>query len=517
MSKIKSSLLTVRVTKTLIEDNISIMNLEDAKTMEFKEGDKIVLTNLKDGRKIISNVVISVDLVDKGYILLPENISSILGVKQGDNISIQLAPYPSSIGLIKKKMRGEKLSHKDISTIIKEIVSYEIGKPEIIAFALAQEYIGMDLDEIEGLCKAMYETGEFIEFNVPTYDKHSIGGVPGNKVSLLIVPIVASAGLTIPKTSSRAITSPSGTADTMEVIANVTFTSKEFKEIVEKVGGAIVWGGNLNLAPADDIIIRAEKILGIDPLPQMLASIMSKKMAAGIKNMVLDIPVGKETKMESMEKGEEFANMFIELGKRVGINVNAALTYGEQPVGHAIGPALEAWEALEALINGGPASLIEKSCSLAGILLEMSGLVDYGKGYDVSKDILESRKAYNKMREIIEAQGGDPNIKPDDIEFGKYKYTMYAPVDGYITKVSNKAINIIARAAGAPKDKGAGVFLHGKRGYKVRKGDPILDVYAERSTKLQDAVSILRSLNPIIIEGMLLKTIPGREIYKLRP
>jgi len=513
----RDTLFTVKTTEILFEDRIVFLNKEDAIKLEFKEGDKIIVSNPIEGYRLIATLIVADDLVEPGYIMIPNFIAKKIRVSHGDNVELSLAPYPKSIDIIRKKIAGERLTQSEILTIIKDIVSYEIGKPEILAFALAEHFSGMDTDEIESLCKAMYETGEKIEFDIPTYDKHSIGGVPGNKVSLLIVPIVASSGLIIPKTSSRAITSPSGTADTMEVLANVTFTAEEFKEIVKKVGGALIWGGGLNLAPADDIIIRAERLVGIDPIPQMIASIMSKKIAAGIKNMVLDIPTGKETKMEDIKEAEKFANLVIEIGRRLGINVNAAITYGEQPVGHTVGPALEAWEGLKALMGEGPSSLIEKACSLSGILLEMGGKASHGTGYEVAKRILNSGKAYEKMKQIIEAQGGDPNIKPEEIALGEHRYKIYSPIDGYVTRISNKAINLIARAAGAPKDKGAGVMLYVKRGYKVKKGDILLEIYSERATKLQDAISILRNINPVVVEGMLLKTIPERPIYHYGP
>ena len=502
------------------DEKITIINSLDAEKLEIKSGDKIILTHPhnKSIREVFT-VATSKDIVGEGEILIPSIYAEKLNVKTGETIKIAQTHKPEGIELIKKKMAGGKLDKSEIKTIITEIVDGLLGKTEIMGFVMAQKYVGMDMDEIESLTRAIAESGESIEFKRPTYDKHSIGGVPGNKVSLLIVPIIASAGLLIPKTSSRAITSPSGTADTMEVLADVNLTIEEFIEVANKVGGALIWGGALNLAPADDIIINAEKMLRIDPESQMLASIMAKKMAAGIKTMVLDVPIGKETKMENIDEAINFARLVIELGNRLGIRVQAGITYGEQPVGHNVGPALEAKEALEALINPkeAPASLVEKSCSLSGILLEMSGKAPIGMGHKIAKDILYSGKAYQKMREIIEAQGGDPDIKPSDIQIGEYKYEVYAPVDGFVTKVSNKSINQIARAAGAPKEKGAGIILHVKRGRKVAAGDKILEIYAERSIKLEDALHVLESNPPVIIEGMLLKTVPERTIYTFPP
>jgi len=495
------------------DEKIILINRINAEEMDIKSQDK-VMVQTKTGRKTYATVYISNLVFEEDLILISGNLARELNISDGDEIKITLAHVPKSIYYIRKKLNKEKLGYNEIYQIIYDIVEGRLGPPEIMGFVLACNYVSMDLDEIEALTKAMVETGNVIEFNKPTYDKHSIGGVPGNKVSLLIVPIIAASGLTIPKTSSKAVTSPTGTADTMEVLANVEFTIDEFVEIVRKTNGAIVWGGKLELAPADDIIIRVERTVGIDPIPQMIASIMAKKIAAGIKHLVLDIPTGAGTKMATIEEATNFGRLFLEIGSRLGLNVQCGITYGAQPVGHAVGPALEAREALTALMTSeGPASLIEKAVSLAGILLEMGGKAPIGYGYNLAKDILVSGKACEKMKEIIEAQGGDPNIKPDDIPLGDHHYEVYAPVDGFVTDVSNTAIAAIARAAGAPKDKGAGVIIHVKRGRKVNKGDKILDIYAERATRLQDAVSILHNTRPIIIEGMLLRTLPERSIY----
>jgi len=298
----------------------------------------------------------------------------------------------------------------------------------------------------------------------------------------------------------------------MEVLADVEFTASELKEIALKAGGAIAWGGKLGIAPADDILIRVEYPLSIDPTGQMLASIMAKKLATGVNNMVLDVPVGSGAKVETMEEASALCMRFMELGEKLGIQVQCGITYGGQPVGHTVGPALEAQEALRALMGKGPSSLIEKSVSLAGLLLEMGGVTSAGRGYEAAKDILLKRRAYEKMKEIIEAQGGDPNIRPEDIEIGKYRHVVYAPVDGFVTSVDNVTIVDIARAAGAPLDKGAGLSIEVKRGHKVKKGQKVLEIFAERSIKLQDAVSILRRRSPIVIEGMLLKVVPEKKI-----
>lgn len=483
-----------------------VINQEDAKRLRFNIYERIKVVT-SDNKEIICLVDTTKTFIEPGEIGIFQNIAEEYHIKNGDLLLVEIAPLPLSANFIKKKMKGAELTKDEITAIVKDITSGTLSDLEILAFVLSQKFLGMNMDEVEYLTRAIAESGEKLHFDEPVYDKHSIGGVPGNKVSLLIVPIVAAAGLLIPKTSSRAITSPAGTADTMEVLAPVEFDSDELKRIALKARGAIVWGGALNLAPADDLIIQVEHPLAIDPETQMMASIIAKKMAVGTNFLVLDIPVGRGAKIEDMSEGRKFARKMVELGERVGIKIECGITYGSQPVGHAVGPALEAKEALEALMGKGPTSLIEKSTELAGILLEMAGIVTRGGGKDLAKQILRSGKALKKMREIIEAQGGDPKITPDKIPISDLSISIDSPADGYITRVYNAIIKNIARFAGAPIDKSAGVILHGKVGYKVKKGDPLLTIYAESESKLTAAHAYAMANPPITVEGMLLQRI----------
>jgi AMP phosphorylase len=410
---------------------------------------------------------------------------------------------------IRKKMKGGVLSKPETLRIVKDTVSHSLSELEISAFLMAEEYVGMNMDEVEDLTRSIVETGDTIDFGETIVDKHSIGGVPGNKVTLLIVPIVAVAGLKIPKTSSRAITSPSGTADTMEILAPVEFSVEELKQLLQKVGGYIAWGGSLKLAPADDLFIRIEHPLSIDPKPQMLASIMAKKLAENTNFLALDIPTGKGAKVETFDKARKLGNDFIELGNRLGIKVRCGITYGGQPVGHTVGPALEAKEALETLMGKGPNSLIEKATSLAGMLFEMTGTTVKGQGQDLAKEILRNGSAFKKMQEIIKQQGGNPNITPEEIPLGEKRFVISAPADGYISSIDNSAINAVARAAGAPIDKGAGVLLYAKMGYAVKKGAPVIEIFAERAHNLVEAQAIASRMPPFMMEGMLLEELTG--------
>ena len=486
---------------------IAVLNIKDAVSLGVVAWDRIRIKG-SDERGAAALVDITKSIVQEHQIGLPRVVAQELTVADGDSVSVQPIPPPISVRYVHDKMRGKKLGREELYSIVRDVVDRNLSEVEMAAFVMAEQYHGMDDDELLWLTRAIAETGTRIDFEKPVYDKHSIGGVPGNKVTLIIVPIIAAAGLLIPKTSSRAITSPSGTADTMSVLAPVEFSGQELRKIVSKINGAIVWGGGLNLAPADDAFITVEYPLQIDPEPQMIASILAKKLAVGTDFMVLDIPTGEGAKIQAPEDARRLGNRFIEIGGKLGIRIRCGVTYGGQPVGHAVGPALEAREALQTLEGTGPASLVEKSTALAGMLLEMAGKASKGNGQELAREILQSGRALRKMKEIIEAQGGDPNIKSEQIAVGAYKQRITATADGYVTHVSNTSINQIARATGAPGEKKSGVLLYLKRGHKVTKGEPILDIYAERQSKLEQAYSLVAKLQPITIEGMLLEEIP---------
>ena len=499
--------LIVRILDLAAGSRIVVLNDKDAEQLAVVAWDRIQL-RVNNERSIVALVDITESIVQPNQIGVPRAVALELKVGDGAAISVNAIPPPISVRYVHAKMRGAKLGREELYSIVKDVVSRNLSEVEMAAFIMAENYIGLDDDELIWLTRAIAETGTQIDFEKPVYDKHSIGGVPGNKVTLIVVPIVAAAGLLIPKTSSRAITSPSGTADTMGVLAPVEFSAQELRRVALKTSGAIVWGGGLNLAPADDAFITVEYPLQLDPEPQMIASILAKKLAVGTDFLVLDLPTGEGTKIPTSDEARRLGNKFIELGAKLGIRIKCGVTYGGQPIGHAVGPALEAKEALETLEGAGPTSLVEKSTALAGMLLEFAGKSTKGAGQALAKEILQDGRALKKMKEIIEEQGGNPNVKSDQISIGQHKQRIVAPIDGYITHISNAAINQIARATGAPVERGSGVVLFGKRGHKIGRGEPILDIYAERSSKLEEAYALVAKLKPITMEGMLLEEIP---------
>jgi AMP phosphorylase len=296
----------------------------------------------------------------------------------------------------------------------------------------------------------------------------------------------------------------------MEVLAFVEFTACEVHQMTEKVGAVIVWGGATNIAPADDRIIIQEYPFKIDARGQMLASVMAKKYAVGANLVVIDIPVGQHTKVPSMQEGRKLAREFIELDERLNMRVECALTYGDIPVGYSIGPKLEVIEALRVLEGATePNSFIQKSISLAGIALEMSGKAAQGTGAAMAQELLTKGKALEKFKKIIEIQGGDPTVKSSDIIPGEHQFVIHAPTSGYVIEMNNRSLITLARIAGAPHDRGAGILLHAKKGKLIKAGEPLFTIYADRSWRLQKAIEEGRRLMPVLVEGMLLDRVPS--------
>ncbi len=488
---------------------IVVLHEQDAEELGHFAGDRVKLTT--PGATLIAIANSTKRMVQRGEIGTFIEVTEVLGLKPGDVLSVTLASNPQSVDFIRKKIAGEQLAAEEVYTVVDDIVAGKLNSIEMAAFVVAEYIRGMTTSEIVALTQRMVDTGDKLELDIsPVLDVHSIGGVPGNKYALVTVPIVAAAGLTVPKTSSRAITSAAGTADVMNVLANVTLDLNEIKRIVERVGAVLAWGGAVRLAPADDIIINTERMLRLDPRCQLLASVMSKKLAVGIDRILIDIPTGHGAKVEAVDQARSLAHDFMELGHRLNVQVEVAVTYGGQPVGYAVGPALEAKEALETLRGNGPGSLVEKATSLAGIMLELGGTASPGMGRQMALDILKSGKAHQKMCEIIEAQGGNSKIKPEEIPIGDKKEVVLAPSTGYVTHIDNKSINEIARAAGAPRNKGAGLRVILKEGRRINKDEPLLEIYAEHETKLDEALAIAKRQPPIEIEGMLLEKMSHR-------
>ena len=487
----------------------ALIHADDAASLGIKEGERVLITGTRTKTQAVTDVHISGKSLSSGETILGSITAEKLQISDGESVSISAREKPASLRAIVKKMDGGKLNREETASIVKDITGGVLSPEEISPFVSAMYINGLDMDETEYLAREMIESGEKLSFpKKPVVDKHSVGGVPGNKISLLVVPTIAAADLLIPKTCSRAITGAGGTADLMEALAPVAFSAAEVQEMTEKAGGVIVWGGSTNIVPADDILIRYEYPLKINPRGKMLASIMAKKKAAGSDICVIDIPTGPGAKVADETEGRILAGQLIELGKRLDMKVECALTYGGFPIGRDVGVNLEVAEALRILEErDGSGSLVLKSCAVAGIALEMAGVAARGEGADAAMRLIQSGKAHQKMLDIIEIQGGDAKVKSSDLPAGAFSYSVEAPEDGYVISISNRPVIDIARAAGSPADHGAGIHLHKKVGEPVKKGDILYTIYADKEWKLSKALKIAEETVPVRISGMLISRV----------
>lgn len=476
---------------------ISILNKEDAKRLDLKPLDRIKLKLEKKEIVVAIDIIYKSSTIKPGQIGLFEEVIDKLKCRDKCLIKIELEPSPTSIQYIKNKLEGKSLLKHEIDEIIHDIIDNRLTEIEMTYFISACYTHGLNLYESAYLTEAIVASGKQLKLNrYPILDKHCVSGIPGNRTTMIATPIIAAAGFTMAKTSTRSITSASGTADTMEVLAPVSHSLKNIKKIITKTNACMVWGGALELASADDKLIKLERPLSLDPEGILLASILAKKLAVGATHVLIDIPLGKYAKINDPKKAKRLKRKFKYLGKLLGMETKVIITDGSQPIGNGIGPALEARDVLSVLLNKGPEDLKAKSLLIASILLKMVGVSD---SYKLAKDILESGKAYKKMQEIIKAQGGNPNIKPEDIQIGKFKYEFKSKTSGNVHEINNKILTKIAKVAGAPENKGAGVYIYVKLKNRVKKNQTLFTIYSENKKKLDYAIPLCKK-NPIEIK-----------------
>jgi thymidine phosphorylase len=451
----------------------------------------------KNGIEIIATLdVVHSNIIENGEAGLSTEAMNRLGTKNGEMVAISHLPPIESLSKVRAKMYGRELDEVSYKEIITDIVAGHYSNIEIAAFVTACAGDNLSVNETTSLTKAMISAGHKIEWGKKMIlDKHSVGGLPGNRTTPIVVSIIAAAGLTIPKTSSRAITSPAGTSDTMETMTKVDLTIEEIKNVVEKEGGCMAWGGAVKLSPADDLLIAIEKALDIDSEAQMVASVLSKKAAAGSTHVVIDIPVGPTAKVRSQEEALRLQYYFKAVSEAIGIHAEILITDGNQPVGRGIGPSLEAMDVLSVLRNepDAPADLKERAIALAAVLLKLSGKYVAGSESSIAKTFLENGDAYKKFVSICKAQGGFK-----EPAYASYKYDVLSEMDGIVISVDNRKLARIGKLAGAPQCPSAGVLYYAPLGKKIKKGDLLFSIYAESEGELQYAKEYLKSLTELI-------------------
>nr|MBA4404751.1 hypothetical protein [Nanoarchaeum sp.] len=470
---------------------VAVINEKDATKLDLNALDRIKIKyNSVNTVNVILDITKDNTKVRPGYLGLFEETAKIIDSKKHKIVSIYPSENPFSVEAIRKKLDGKELSKKEIEFIVKDLVSNGLSDIEIAYFVAGCYKKGLTYKETVYLTKAIANEGKTIKLkNKIVADKHCVGGIPNNRTTMIVTPIIASAGLTMIKTSSRSITSPSGTSDTMEVLAKVDFTVDEIKNILKKTNGCMVWAGAMELASADSKLIKVRHPLRLDPSGLMIASILAKKAAVGSTHLLIDIPVGHGAKITNKKDGKKLKKKFEKIARALGIKTRVIFTNGSQPIGNGIGPALEARDVLYILRRepGAPKDLEEKAIMMADRLFRLTNTKAS------AREILESGQAYKKMKEIIKAQQGNPNILPEQIVIGKLKYDYKSKKTGSIEHIDNLRIAKIARLAGAPSNKGAGLYIYKKVSEQVKRGEKLFTIYSENREKLELAKGAIDS------------------------
>lgn len=430
--------------------------------------------------------------VDGDALLAPDEAAlseaawTLLGVQEGDPIHVSHPPTLESLSSVRRRIHGHRLDAEAMAGIVRDVVAGRYSEIHLSAFLTATAAWPLDGDETSHLTQAMIEAGDRLSWNAPiVVDKHSIGGLPGNRTTPIVVAIVAALGLTMPKTSSRAITSPAGTADTMETLTKVDLDIPAMRRVVEAEGGCLAWGGAVRLSPADDIFIRVERVLDIDTEGQLIASVLSKKIAAGSTHVVLDIPVGPTAKVRSEEAGRALGERLVETASRFGLTAVCLQSDGSQPVGRGVGPALEALDVLAVLQNDpdAPDDLRRRACTLAGAVLELAGAAAEGDGFGAAAQALADGRAWSKFQRICEAQGG-LRVPPA----AALRRPLAATRSGRVVHINNRKVARLAKLAGAPDAKAAGLAVEVRLGQEIAAGDPLLTIHAQTPGELAYAL-----------------------------
>jgi thymidine phosphorylase len=427
------------------------------------------------------------DLIGRDEIGLSDATWHALSVKDGDAVTACYAPPVESLSLLRSRIFGHELGPAACQRIVSDIVAGRYSAIEVTSFITACAAKPLNREEVCSVTQAMVDAGERLRWPFAVIaDKHSVGGIPGNRTTPIIVAIAAAQGLIMPKTSSRAITSPAGTADTVETLMPVALEAARLRQVVEKEGGCMAWGGALQLSPADDILIRIEHALDIDSEGQMIASILSKKIAAGATHLVVDMPVGPSAKVRSQADADSLEASLKAVAERFGIEVDVVRGDGRQPIGRGIGPALEARDVLAVLQNASnaPADLKDRALLLAGRLLELAGKAARGQGVIMAAQTLADGTAWQKFQSIAAAQGGmrEPVLS-------SYRRTITAGRNGKLVGIDNRKIARLAKLAGAPYDKAAGVELLVRLDQDIAPSTPLLTVHAETPGELAYALT----------------------------
>ncbi|NOV24348.1 phosphonate metabolism protein/1,5-bisphosphokinase (PRPP-forming) PhnN [Cupriavidus necator] len=402
------------------------------------------------------------------------------------------AGRPASRANLMAKLRGEPLNEAAYVAVLQDAIAGRYTRAELTDFLVAATRMLTD-DEVVALARARTAFTPRIDWDEPlVVDKHSMGGVPGSRITLIVVPIVAAYGLAMPKTSSRAITSAAGTADAMETLARVDLAPEEVRRCVAQARACIAWNGRLNHSVIDDVMNAITLPLRLDSRRWSVASILSKKYTAGATHVIVDLPYGPQTKLATRADAEALGALFEQVGEGLGLHVRALATDGSRPIGRGVGPALEVRDVRLVLDNApdAPADLREKALRFAGEIIAFDPQVGSSeRGMQIAAALLNEGKAKAAFDRIAAAQG----IRAEPVVAGAYTQLVAADAQGRVKSIDGLQISAVARAAGAPVDAGAGVDMLCTSGTKVVQGQPLYRIHAGCAEALDAAAALARA------------------------
>ncbi len=471
----------------IINKNCTVYKLDDINKitkLEIQGENKTVYAFLQ--------IVEDESIVGLDEIALNDEAFSALGLPEGIEVSVSLSSPSPSINAIKRKINGDILTSSEYVDIMQDISSGRYSKMDIAAFLVACSSF-MSASELVSLTEALVgnKVLHWDEKSI-VVDHHCLGGIPGNKTDLIVLAIVAAYGLPIAKPCIHSLTSCAGVADTIGCMAEINLKDNEFQKHLRTNNGAIVCYDALYISRANRLLHDVRRQLGIDQNEFVIASILSMMMSMGITHLVLDIPVGEKARIHSTNEAMRIRKQIEYVGDMLGIEIDAVITDGSEPIGNGIGAVLEARDVMKVLRNykDAPQDLKEKSLFLAGRVLEFDPQLRGGKGYAVAKELLESGRALESFQQIVNTQGLKKVPK-----LGKYSREVVSAFDGVVEAINNVIINKIGVYAGATQYLGSGIDLHKKVGDYVKSGDVLYTIYSCNANDFEIACNLMERQN----------------------
>lgn len=467
--------------------------------------DKVSL--VYEGKEYVLDANLTHRYVDRHEVGIPKDVAEKYGIKSGKHIHLTFTQTTSAaLDALKRIMKWDrktKFTQKDIELIMKDISTNRFTDTLITYFSALGFFRDSTDKEMYRMAKAMAEAGEMLHRDGIVADKHCMWGVPWNETTMIMIPLLTSLGIKMPKTFSKAITTPAATGECVSVLMDISFSKPEIEKLVKENNTCLVRGGGLDLAPADEKLIKVAYPLSMQSYPRTIVSIMAKKYAMGINHSLIDIPVWPTAKVPDMKTAKRLKKRYEYVGKKLWMKVRVEVTDALQPIWAGVGAVLQVREVLRVLQQhpSRPMDLEKKALHLCVKIVELVGMA---KGKEAEKLVygqLISWEARKKMQHIIKAQRGkNPQIKSEELKLANQQKDILAPKSGIVTWIDMKVLNMLARTLWAPLDLEAGVYLHHKLGATVNKGEKLFTIYADEKNKIDLAIKFLKEHTIFIIK-----------------